>query len=405
MNKIYNIKKHFNMKKSSLILCSLFAFIFAVQAQYSVVVFNYEKSNFNDGQPLPAETKFNVKGDISPDIEAVEFSIFKAKDNDRSNPLAVADWKKPMTSTKQSFELPVNYKLRGGNEYDVMIRYYRPLNESERSYLQKSVRETVDAYINQSVEINRNKITLLRPPRQIIADLNTIVSEGLSIYKNRNELVFDGFSDVIKTKLDQLDNISLRKGKFQFENVKKSEGRVLLANKLIADLQSLTQAELQQYLNTELLIVSDTKVVNDYPTENTNSELAVNIGWGSVVTEPQFDNLNYADGPFVGLSFPLGNSAFASEFWSRTAITAGFFIRDLEDQDDQEIRGIIFDRPAYLGLGYKILDFLRLNAGAAVTKNVDVNAVTLEETEELKIRPFVGISAEINLWLGLGNRR
>jgi len=376
----------------------------ATQAQYRAVVFNYEKTNFNDGQKLPAETAFNVTGSVDDNVEVVELKVFRAKDKNREKPLAVSEWKKPTTSNKQTFEIPVNYKLRGNGEYDFLIEYYRPLTIDERAYLRGAVYETLDAYVSQSVEVNKNSITLLRAPRQIMADLNTIVSEGLSIYKNRNELNFDGFSDIISTKLEQLDNISLRKGKWQFKDASRTEGRALLANQVIEDLQKLTRAEVQQFLNTDLLIVSDSKFVNDYSVEDDKNEIAINVGYGTVLTNAKINNLKYASGPYAGVSFPLGNSAFASPFWSNASLSVGLFLeKNMEDQDDVEVGGLILNRPVYAALGYKLLNFLRLNVGTAILTEKEVNN-SGDFLEELRLQPMVGLSVEINLWLGLGKK-
>jgi len=398
-NIITQIMKH-------LVITALCTFLMAsaTQAQYRAVVFNYEKTNFNDGQKLPAETEFNVTGSVNDDVELVEIKVFRAKDSNKLKPLAISEWKKPTTSNKQTFEIPVNYKLRGNGEYDFLIQYYRPLSIDERAYLRGAVYETLDAYVAQSVEVNKNSITLLRAPRQIMADLNTIVSEGLSIYKNRNEINFDGFSDVISTKLEQLDNISLRKGKWQFADANRTEGRAMLANQVISDLQKLTRAEVQQFLNTDLLMISDSKFVNNYPVEDNKNEMAINIGYGTIFTNAKINNLKYAGGPYAGISLPLGNSAFASPLWSNASVSVGLFLnKEMEDQDDIEVGGLILNRPAYAALGYKLLNFLRLNVGTAILTEKELGT-SGEFFEELRLKPMVGLSAEINVWLGLGKK-
>jgi hypothetical protein len=48
-------------------------------------------------------------------------------------------------------------------------------------------------------------------------------------------------------------------------------------------------------------------------------------------------------------------------------------------------------------LGYKVFRFIRLNAGAVVLEEKSSND-NFVNTERIKIRPFVGISAELNFW-------
>ncbi|MBC8111017.1 MAG: hypothetical protein H7Y04_08160, partial [Verrucomicrobia bacterium] len=46
-------------------------------------------------------------------------------------------------------------------------------------------------------------------------------------------------------------------------------------------------------------------------------------------------------------------------------------------------------------------NFLRLNAGATLLKNTSPNF----SGNQIYVRPFVGLSAEINLWMGLKKDR
>ncbi len=114
------------------------------------------------------------------------------------------------------------------------------------------------------------------------------------------------------------------------------------------------------------------------------------------------DNFSYGAAPKVGLVFPLGNSAFTNQFWSRTAIVAGIYLDDFEDEFDNNISGPVVGKPIYAGLGYNIFRFVRLNAGISVLedkKTVGGNLSTLEN--RVFVRPFISLTADINLWMDL----
>ena len=72
-------------------------------------------------------------------------------------------------------------------------------------------------------------------------------------------------------------------------------------------------------------------------------------------------------------------------------------------KNDNIVTGPIFGRPYNVGLGYRAFQFIRINAGAAFleTKKDGFNI----DLKEIRVQPFIGVSAEVNLWMGLGNKR
>lgn len=65
----------------------LLAGCFSVHAQYQQVMFNYERSIFNDGQPLSAETYFIITGGISKNVTQVSVEFFSKNIKTSSTPL------------------------------------------------------------------------------------------------------------------------------------------------------------------------------------------------------------------------------------------------------------------------------------------------------------------------------
>ncbi len=365
----------------------------SVYAQHATVVYNYERNYFNENQPLPAESHFLLSGAITEDVTLVGVEIYKPQK--RNKPLYATDWKRPAGSDAVLFSLPVNYKLRGNGEYDIKITYMRNLSQAEREYLKVRLFQTLDSYLSSSLQVNRNNIKLLRSSRDMMNDMNTIVEDGLQIYKNRSGLEFDGFSDIVKGKLAQIEDVKLKKGKFLFGKSKK-ESKALYVQQLINDLEQVVHNETEQYLNSELMTVSDAKWITDYPTGKAPGGLSVNVGYGGVYFDGDFDDMDYDAAPFVGVSLPFGRTAFSS-FLGNASLSAGVFLTNMENENGETVTGPIIDRPSYLALGYRLFRFVRFNVGATF-----LETETSAGDNDLSVRPFVGLSAEINLSVGIG---
>jgi hypothetical protein len=83
------------------------------------------------------------------------------------------------------------------------------------------------------------------------------------------------------------------------------------------------------------------------------------------------------------------------------SISTGFFLSNkMENQLGEKISGPVLDRPIYVGLGYNFFRFIRLNAGGTF-----ITTEQLSGQSAKSFQPFVGISAEFNLWLGIGNKK
>lgn len=392
------------MKNLFITLIGVFAFANVMAQQYEMVVFDYEKNYFNQGSELPAETFFILNGKSESNIEFVNIAIYNS--GKKRNSLAYStQWKRDFNNKNQGFEVPINYKLRGSSAYDFVIATYRRASENEKANLQKSINSSLQAYISGMLTVDKKSISFNRGVGAMMADMNDIVNEGTRLYVNKINFNFQGFSDIVKFKLEQLKDANLKKGKNIFgrkEAETKRDSRRLYAEKLMQELNVALEAEVKQFLNTDLLVLNDVKEVRDYPVEKTLNIISINAGYGGAYFDGNFEDFDYDHGPYIGLSFPLGKASFSSPFWSNTSISAGVFLTNFENQDGEEITGPVFQRPYYVGLGYKVFQFIRINAGATF---LEVKKESFDfNVSDIKVRPFIGISAELNLWVGLGKR-
>ncbi len=398
------------MKIIHLILssCLLAVFCMPALAQYETVVLQYERNYFNQGQPLPAESYIILSGAIRTDIEMVEVDILRPvkRDKEQNPPLYSSAWKRSFSNKGESFEVPINFKLRGNNEYDVILRTFRMASKKEKENLRIEIQNALNSYVEGIVSIEKRRLDFSKPTGAIIEDLNDIVLAGTQFYRNKINFNFPGFSDIVANKLQQLNNAKLKRGIItiapdKFEE--KQDAKRIYFEKLVGELKTAINAEIGQLINSDLLVLDDLKEIRDYPSEQTKNILSINAGYGGVYFDGGLRDLSYDHAPYLGLSFPFGNSAISRPFWSNTSFSVGAFVTNFEDENGTEVTGPIFQRPYYLGLGYKAFQFIRINAGATFLEEkreeFDFNI------NEVRIKPFVGVSAEINLWLGLGNKR
>ena len=194
--------------------------------------------------------------------------------------------------------------------------------------------------------------------------------------------------------------------KFHFakkDSLKGREKKNIYAQCQIDELKNLLHGEVDNILNAHLLMVTDNKQIFDYPTEKGRQSVALNIGYGGAPLQKDGDRVAVGSSPYLGISLPFGNAVLGSKFWRNTSLTTGVFLNDFENLDGLRVTGPIVGRPVYLGLGYRMLDFLRLSAG--VTALQDVDDANNFSFKKAYLQPFIGISVEINVWMGLGKNR
>ncbi len=392
------------MRIISLIITFIICSIVSMNAQYETVLLNYEKSYFGENQPLPAEKYFIINGTIRPDVNYVEIQLFNAKGKDNRKALIKNFWKRDFNNSAPAFNLPVNYKLKEGKDYDILINFFRTITEKERASLSRDIYGTLDAYVDQSFNFSNKKMKLLQNDRQVINDLNEIVERGMSLYRSRTQATFPGYSDMVKLKLEQIQGVKLKKAEKMEMDTDSSGARMGLRSKLIKELKFILHKEAAPYLNAEIYVLLDDKYIDNYPTETIRDAyfLAPHFGYGGVAFNTNPDEFDYDSKMYVGLSVPLAKRS-KNKFLSNTSISFGAFLSNFEDQDGNKISGPLFNIPTYVSLGYRPFGFFRVQAGVAFLED-DSDAGTAFK-EKVAIRPFVGISAELNVWFNLNNNK
>ncbi|HQX00217.1 MAG TPA: hypothetical protein PLS30_14825, partial [Flavobacteriales bacterium] len=374
---------------------------FALRAQYAMVVYEPERNFLNEGQPLPAETRWMLTGPISDRMHIAEVRVYERADMKKL--LHTARWERTEWNADKRFIIPVDHKLEGNDTYTIVLEFFEPVPHEVTMAVSEELERYLSAYIDESFEVGRSRAKLLKPVSEVMEDMALIMRRGTSNYRSRLAQPFPGFSQLVEDKLRKVNETSLSMSRFSIkssEATDKREKRIEFARQQMASVKEVVRGEVASYFQRELMILRDRAVIADQPTEKVKHIIALNLGYGGIYNSGQVEDLSYSGAPFLGLSFPLGKMALNSRFVSNSSISAGIFLNNVEDQFGKEVTGPLVGRPIYGAYGYRLFRMVRLNAGAAVLQKATIDAQQLD-INKIYLSPFVGVSLEINLWLGL----
>lgn len=374
-----------------------------LNAQYETVVFDATNNNFDNGQPLPAETNFAITGGTLIDVDLVEVEIYK--NSKFSKPVFSTDWKRNEGSQVGAYQIPVNFKLRRNSDYSFILREYSSATDAEKLKMKQSVFASLDSYVDGVMSASRSKIKVEKKTAQIVSDLNDIMEEATRYYIAKADYDFQGFSSVIDGKVEQIRDGKLKNGLFNIDNdeiTSKQDAKQQYGESLIDELKMAIKNEAQQVIDADSYVLSNVVTIEDYPVEKTKSVVGVQFGYGGVFLDGTAKDFQYARSTYVGFAFPLANLNIGPKFFRNATLGAGIFLKEFEDENGIEQTGPIVKRPIYASLGYKLFKFVRINGGLVMvgSSNIDGNNVSFGD---VSFKPFVGLSAEIRLWAKLAD--
>jgi len=383
------------MKKFIYLIIILSTFLVA-NAQNPSVVYDYETNQFNLGGDIPSETYFTINGSIPADIGKVEVAIFKAG-SDKA--LYSTEWVSFAKEGVASFAIPIKYKLRANKMYDFAIGFSRKTEEGDKGRIQEQLHASLDSYIDGITSVNTRKVSFSKSASEIMNDLDAIVGQSLVYYQPVTNFQFPGFSDIARTKVEQITDSKLSLAKanvFKKEDSNKAAMRVEYAQKMIGDLKAILRNETTPYVLQDAFVLSDQRKVKEVETENSTNYLTFQVGYGAIYMSGDFKDPEYLDGAYGGVVLPLGKPAFAPKFIQNASISAGVFFKNFEDDNGESISGPIVNRPIYLGLGYSFLRFVKFNVGGVILENKSSTGLEVDFSE-IRVRPYVGLSAQFKI--------
>lgn len=348
------------------------------ESQVPTVIFQQETQGFDGGISLPAQKNFIISGNVPELINKVELEIYT---NNRLDKLIYsAAWSRNISDKSTTFTIPVNQFLRSNAEYTIVLDFYTKVERQEQVLKVEGLLNILSEYINAQTRINRKSLSFNKPPEALLNDMNAIVMEAFKNY----DLESFTFSDIITDKIKQIEYLKIK--------TKQEDINTVTA---LAELKNLLNSEIIMFLPREFNKLAYQSIFKDYPSQNLPNVLGINLGYGATF----FDKTNIGYAPYAGFSIPLGNLAFAP-FMSGISFSTGLFLSDIKDENQILYTGPVIKKPVYIGLGYRLYDFVRLNAGAVILENT-----TQSSSDNIDIKPYIGISIDLNLWIGLGKQR
>jgi len=387
------------MIKNLLFISILLLGSLPLQAQIETINLDIVTGKLNGANPIPAETEFYIQGSIPEKIEMVKLTIYPSKKSEKAGYSYY--WKSPFGYKELSYQVLVANPLRSSQDYYLEFGFYQKAGKEQIDEVTQLISQNIKSYLSTITTIKRGGIKFSESNEVILSNLEQILDKGAYYFELPNGQKFPGFSDITRAKLEQREKLKMDKAKFNATQVgEKDNARAVYAAQYLAELNDILTAEIAQYLSPNMLVRVDEKIFEKYPTQKTANTIPINVGYGAISLSKGLPNQEFAYSPYVGLSFPLGNRTFA-RFMNNMSISTGVFIsRDMENALKEQISGPLADRPVYVGLGYNFFRFIRLNAGGTF--------ITTEQfggTNVNSFQPFVGLSAEFNLWLGFGKKK
>ena len=375
------------MKKA--LFSAIFMGIFAIAtAQIQTVQFNARQLQFDNGKVLPAEKSFLVTTDVTPSVEFVKMQISN-QSFDKNKILFESVWSRKEEDKGTVATLFNNYKLKSNRGYYFRFLYFRKIQEVEREQIDEMLATSMQSYLKSNIQTKGNKYIFLSSPRDIYNSLNRMISEGMVNYEVSQGGDSPKLSGLIESILENLAK----------EKVNQDSTGMNFTNRFEILLQQV-ENEVSIISNYYQYVLKDELTIPDYQTEKLMNTLALNIGYAGIYESGDLSNLEYYSGPYAGVSFPLGNRVYTSDFLSNTSISAGVFLKNFETLEKNKVSGPVIGLPIYVSAGYRFLRFIRLQAGVTVLEETDHNT----DSKSVYLKPFVGISIEFRMWLGIDSK-
>ncbi|MEJ7740637.1 MAG: hypothetical protein WKF97_24745 [Chitinophagaceae bacterium] len=376
-----------------------------VKAQRKTVLLEPQNRKINQGDPLPPQASFDIQIPVNRQTGIIKINIIKGSNT--KEVIQRTFWVRPVNFTGEFAELPVDVRLRNNSKYGFDVTIYSILSDSEKVTLTQILHQNIINYLNANVEATSNRMDVASNAAKMVQDLNALVKRSLTYYRNTSQRDFEGFSDVVRAKLQQVEKARLNDAQY---NVIKgaadslqtvNEMKAAYANKLTVELEQIILNEVDNYLSLDFVKLYDSFVIGNRVTERSQTVLPLFIGFGGVYLSGDLNDLEYDSQPYAGFSFPLGKGT--ETHFGRTSFIMGVFLSNFKDGKGKTITGPVIDRPIFAGLGLRLYDFINLNAGLVAT-SIEKQTISNIKTEDVKLKPFIGLNAQFNLWLGLNKK-
>ncbi|MEY3398251.1 MAG: hypothetical protein RL220_845, partial [Bacteroidota bacterium] len=155
-----------------------------------------------------------------------------------------------------------NFRLRESTEQRIIINYYEPIEQEQSDRLQDLINASLSLYLDQNIAREKNKLVLRKPRKQMVREMNEIVSGSVKYYDFKEVQPFEGFSAAIDEKLAYLEKLDLSKtdwAKSTNDDKKLNELATAFTLREMKDIKQLARNEVLQYSEDNLVALAETE--------------------------------------------------------------------------------------------------------------------------------------------------
>ena len=383
------------MKSTLLLLLLSFASTFA-GAQSVILDINKENGSFKNFPLLPYNEVFSIRGEVDKAITMVEIEVYESKGH--KNP-TVYKWNRSMQNSSAFFDVIVTQGLKENTEYDFTIITYKGLARAEKEKLLTNLIVRVQHLLTDEIKAGKRSIEVDNP-NKIIKGLNEILTSGISTQRSRNGISFDEVSKLVENELKKLDDFKLNQFIRRKKRTEKDSISVAMLENKVKYLTELVITEIAPFVNSELVQQYRKYDINHAKTEKDRFTLPINAGiyaWNTTADVSNVSTKNTGFTPGIGFTIPFARSlSIKGKPLPNIGFSMGVLTTPITNANGDKLVTPLVKLPIYAGLGVSFLRILRVNA--AVTP-VAIKGTT--NITKLQWIPTVGISLEINAWLGV----
>ena len=375
--------------KTRLLLLLLTTFSISTFAQQRAVKVDFESGTFKNNPTVPYDEPFLVEGMVKPDIEYVRVTIFE---EDGAVPLHQYNWNRSDYNNSEQFSITIPMVLSSNTEYDFRVATYKRMSVAQKQKLADDLRKRISFYLSSNFQFDGKNVSINKP-KQVQKGLDELIHNALGNYISKNGFKFEGSSDLVFQELEQNRDFKFSNYLRRSSTVKRDSIATGLLNKKVNQLSALVLSEVMPFINSDLVQFHREAVVHKVSTDKGRKTLPINVGVHAVIG----GNDNYIPG--FGISIPFKsrvNFLSKSKKIDSFGLSVGLLTQPYVNGAGEEFVTPGLNMPAYIGLGFRTFQFVRVTFSGLLLQRTDES-----KSQNIRLEPLIGISLELDLWLGV----
>ena len=367
-------------------------------AQERVVTVDFESGSFYNNPRIPFDEPFAIMGETGRDTEYVIVNIFY---EGKSFILHSFVWNRIEKNTSETFKIVVPPILRSNTKYDFEVITYKLLTRPQKEELLRNVEDRVRFLLMNNIYFDGENV-VVNKPKDVYNKLQHLASASFKYHESKNVIPIEAPSSLVLEELKKQNDFRFNR---LFRRNKRIE-RDSIANKDISDkvdhIVSLISSELAPFVNSQLVQYQIKANIKSVETDKEPFSLPVNVGmyaWDKAlsINNTSVHNINITPG--AGLTIPFkGKSRLATRtrMFDSFGFSSGVLFQPVVDNTGTEFVTPGINLPVYTGLGFRIFNVVRFNAGVLL-----LGERGNQDFDNFTVIPTAGLALELNLWMGI----